>query len=72
MITINDLAKMIIDISGKNIDIRHIDGPLGVMGRNSDNKLIQEKLGWFPSSKLIDGITITYNWIKEQVRKKNF
>ncbi len=46
MITINDLAKLAIDISGKNIIIKNIDGPTGVRGRNSDNKLIQDKLGW--------------------------
>jgi len=63
MITINDLVKIIIEISGKNITIKNIEGPLGVRGRNSDNNLIHEKLGWKPSTKLIDGIKKTYEWI---------
>ena len=72
MISINDLAKMIINISGKNIKINNIDGPQGVRGRNSDNKLYREKLGWEPSQPLKVGIEKTYNWIKEQVElKKN-
>lgn len=66
MITINDLAKMIIGISGKNLKIKNIDGPVGVMGRNSDNRLIQEKLGWRPTQPLIEGITKLYKWINNQ------
>lgn len=68
MISINDFAKLIISIENKDITIKNIDGPLGVAGRNSDNTLIQEKLGWSPSRPLIEGITKTYEWIKEQVR----
>jgi len=49
--------------------VNHIDGPLGVRGRNSDNKLIREKLGWAPSMKLEDGMRLTYAWIKEQAEK---
>ena len=71
MVTINDLAQVIIKISGKKIKIKHIDGPLGVRGRNSDNKLIYEKIGWKPSSKLKDGIKVTYQWVKEQVEKQS-
>lgn len=67
MVTINDLAKMIIDISGKKLEIKHIPGPIGVMGRNSDNKLIKEVLGWEPQSKLKDGIQKLYTWINKQV-----
>lgn len=67
MVTINQLAEMIIGISGKKISIKHIDGPLGVRGRNSDNRLIEERLGWRPSKPLIDGIRTTYEWINEQV-----
>jgi len=67
MISINDFAKMIIKISGKQIIINNIPGPEGVRGRNSDNKLIFEKLGWKPNLPLIDGIRKTYNWIKKQV-----
>jgi len=67
MISINDLANMIIKISGKEIKINNIEGPVGVMGRNSDNKLIKEKLNWEPSMKLEDGIKLTYNWINKQI-----
>lgn len=67
MVSINDFAKMIITISGKNILINNIDGPVGVNGRNSDNNLIGEKLGWKPSLSLIDGLTKTYHWIEEQI-----
>ena len=64
MISINDFAKMIIDISGKNIAIKNIQGPLGVRGRNSDNTLIREKLRWEPKHALKNGITQTYQWIE--------
>jgi len=67
MIAINDLAKMAIDISGKNITIKNISGPTGVRGRNSDNKLIQEKLGWAPNYPLINGMSKTFEWINKQV-----
>jgi nucleoside-diphosphate-sugar epimerase len=69
MVTINQLAQHAIDISGKNITIKNIDGPTGVRGRNSDNKLIQEKLGWSPNYPLYDGLTETFNWINKQVNK---
>ena len=67
MVTINALAGMAMDIAGKKITIKHIDGPLGVRGRNSDNKLIGEKLGWKPSLSLRHGMERTYNWISGQV-----
>ena len=70
MIAINDLAKMAIDISGKNITIKNIPGPTGVRGRNSDNKLIQEKLGWAPNYPLMSGLIETFNWINKQVNKQ--
>ncbi len=66
MISINNLAKMVIKISGKNLSIKNINGPLGVRGRKSDNTLIKNQLGWAPSAKLEDGIRKTYNWIKSQ------
>ena len=69
MVTINQLAQYAIDISGKNITIKNIDGPTGVRGRNSDNKLIQEKLGWSPNYPLYNGLTETFNWINKQVNK---
>ena len=69
MVTINQLVKLVSDISGRDININHINGPLGVRGRNSDNTLIKEKLQWAPSQPLVDGLTITYNWIQSQMRK---
>jgi nucleoside-diphosphate-sugar epimerase len=70
MISINDFAKLIAEISGKNITIKNISGPEGVRGRNSDNTLIQEKLGWSPSHSLKEGITKTFHWIAEQSAKE--
>ena len=67
MVTINRLAEMIIAISGKSLTVRHIPGPLGVRGRNSDNRLIREKLGWAPSATLQAGLEATYAWIAQQV-----
>jgi len=67
MISINDLAKMVISISNKNIKIENIDGPQGVRGRNSDNNLIFEALSWKPTEPLLKGIKNTYNWISQQV-----
>lgn len=69
MVSINELAEMAMEIAGKKLTIKHIDGPLGVRGRNSDNTLIKEKLGWAPDMPLKDGLSITYQWIKEQVEK---
>lgn len=69
MVTINALAKMAMEIAGKTLRVRHIPGPLGVRGRNSDNKLIHEKLGWKPSRPLRDGMVRTYQWIEQQVRQ---
>ena len=69
MVTINKLAEMAMKIAGKKLTINHIPGPLGVRGRNSDNKLIKEKLGWSPSESLLDGLKKTYKWIEEQVEK---
>jgi GDP-D-mannose 3',5'-epimerase len=68
MVTINGLAEMAMGIAGKKLQIKHIPGPLGVRGRNSDNRLIQEKLGWRPSSPLIQGMKITFDWINNQVQ----
>jgi len=69
MVTINELANMVITISGKKLTIKHIPGPLGVRGRNSDNTLIMEKLGWKPNYPLIKGLEKTYTWISNQVKK---
>ena len=66
MVSINQLALMVAEIAGKRIELRHIPGPLGVRGRNSDNKLIAEKLGWAPSQSLRSGLEKTYAWIERQ------
>jgi len=70
MVTINQLAEMIIKISGKKLLVNHITGPLGVRGRCSDNALIQEKLDWQPNYSLMKGLEHTYKWIHKQVHKK--
>jgi nucleoside-diphosphate-sugar epimerase len=67
MVTINQMAEMIMQIAGKKLTVKHIPGPLGVRGRNSDNKLIREKLGWEPNVRLADGLAKTYSWIKSQI-----
>jgi nucleoside-diphosphate-sugar epimerase len=69
MISINGLAQLIMNIAGKKLTIKHVDGPLGVRGRNSDNKLIKEKLGWAPSLSLSKGLSITYQWILSETKK---
>jgi len=69
MVTINQLAEMIMDIAQKDQKIDHIPGPLGVRGRNSDNALFQEKLGWAPTEPLRAGLERTYAWISEQVKQ---
>jgi nucleoside-diphosphate-sugar epimerase len=68
MVTINQLAQMIMTVADKKVRIKHIPGPLGVRGRNSDNRLIQQKLGWAPSRPLLEGLANTYQWIEQQVR----
>ena len=70
MVSINQLAEMIISISGKRLTINHIPGPLGVMGRNSDNGFIKEKLGWAPNYSLQAGLKKTYAWIADEVNKQ--
>jgi len=64
MVTINQLAQMAIDISGKDIKIKNIDGPQGVMGRNSNNEVIERELGWKPKFKLKEGMERTFKWIE--------
>jgi GDP-D-mannose 3',5'-epimerase len=66
-ITIDGLLLMTARIAGKTVHPHHISGPVGVQGRNSDNTLIKEKLGWAPSDPLADGLNETYEWISEQV-----
>jgi nucleoside-diphosphate-sugar epimerase len=67
MVTINQLVEMVAGLSGREISINHVDGPTGVRGRNSDNHLIREKLGWAPSQSLRDGLGVTYAWITQQI-----
>lgn len=68
-VTINQLAEIVQDIAGKKLKINHIPGPQGVRGRNSDNKLIREKLGWEPSQSLRAGLEKTYEWIRQQTKE---
>lgn len=70
MVSINDLAVMVMQVAGKRVTLRHVSGPLGVRGRMSDNTLIGEVLGWTPSMHLLDGIARTYPWIAQQVAAK--
>jgi len=69
MVTINHLAYLVMDLAGKNLTLRHIPGALGVRGRNSDNRLIDQKLGWRPSRPLREGLEKTYSWIQQQIAK---
>ena len=71
MVSIDELTKMAIGISGKKLGIKHVSGPVGVRGRNSDNRLIRKKLGWEPKQSLEVGLERTYKWIEEQVYLKN-
>ena len=69
MVTINELVDTAARVAGKDVRKIHIDGPLGVRGRNSNNDLIREKLGWDYSQTLEEGIRKTYNWIVDQIEK---
>lgn len=70
MISINDLVLLIAKLHNKNVSIRNIDGPMGVMGRNSHNKLIQETINWSPGEDLETGLINTYKWILQQINSK--
>jgi nucleoside-diphosphate-sugar epimerase len=70
MVTINQLTQMIIKLSGKKIKVKHIEGPQGVRGRNSHNRLIRIKLKWSPKKPLSVGVKKTYLWIEDQIKKK--
>jgi nucleoside-diphosphate-sugar epimerase len=69
MISINNLALLVAQIANKDITIKNIPGPMGVMGRNSHNKLIKETIGWAPGDKLEYGLEKTYAWISDQLQK---
>jgi GDP-D-mannose 3',5'-epimerase len=71
MVTINHLAELTMKIAGKKLTMNHIAGPLGVRGRNSDNRLIHEKLGWKPCLRLEDGLRKTYAWIYQQIQSSH-
>jgi nucleoside-diphosphate-sugar epimerase len=70
MVTINQLVETAARVAGKEVKKNHIDGPLGVRGRNSNNDLIRKELGWDYSQSLEEGIRKTYNWIKGQIELK--
>jgi GDP-D-mannose 3',5'-epimerase len=67
MVTINQLAQVAMDVAGKRIEIKHVEGPVGVRARSSDNRLIESELGWKPVRSLREGMVPTYRWIEEQV-----
>src|SRR5680860_1062041 len=69
MVSINELARIVVEIAGKSdISLKHVDGPQGVRGRNSDNSLLREVLGWEPATVLEDGLALTYRWIDKQLQ----
>jgi GDP-D-mannose 3',5'-epimerase len=70
MVTINELASIVAKIAGIEITVKHIDGPMGVRGRNSDNTRVREVLNWEPQLTLEQGLALTYQWIEQQVAKK--
>jgi nucleoside-diphosphate-sugar epimerase len=67
-ISIKDFTQMIIDISGKSLEIEYVDGAIGVSSRNSDNTKAEKELGFTPKISLKDGMVRTYQWIEEQVK----
>ncbi|ABF39898.1 NAD-dependent epimerase/dehydratase [Candidatus Koribacter versatilis Ellin345] len=70
MVSINELADLVADIAGIRVNKRHVSGPMGVRGRNSDNTLLRQVLGWTPVISLEDGLRRTYRWIEAQVAAK--
>jgi nucleoside-diphosphate-sugar epimerase len=67
LVSINELAEMIARIAGKRLSLEHVAGPQGVRGRNSDNSLLRQVLGWEPQTSLEDGLAATYRWIAAQL-----
>ena len=67
MVSINQLAHLVMDVADKKLSLHHVPGPLGVRGRNSDNRLIAQKLGWSPSRPVREGLEKTYSWIQRQI-----
>jgi len=70
MVTINQLVETAAKVAGKKVNSNHIDGPLGVRGRNSNNDVVRRELGWDYSQSLEEGISKTYDWIVEQINAK--
>lgn len=70
MVKINDLAILAMDVDKKYVEINHIDGPIGVRGRNSNNDLIRQVLNWEPKYKLRQGIELTYTWIRNRIARE--
>jgi len=70
MVTIDELVDTAAKVSGKKVTIKHIDGPLGVRGRNSNNDVVRRELGWDYSQTLEEGIFKTYHWIDSQIAVK--
>ena len=70
MISINELVDIVAGIAGVSVDKRHIEGPMGVRGRNSDNTLMRDTLGWEPEISLEEGLARTYTWIEAQVAEQ--
>lgn len=70
MISVDELARLVMRVAGKELRLDHVPGPLGVRGRNSDNRLIRDRLGWAPTRPLAEGMASTYRWIETQVRRQ--
>jgi GDP-D-mannose 3',5'-epimerase len=70
MVSINQLAQMVMDIAGKTLSLHHIAGPQGVRGRCSHNLLVRKTLGWTPKYTLKEGLSETYTWINRQVAER--
>ena len=71
MVSINELVAIVSGVAGKTVHVRHVEGPMGVRGRNSDNSLCRQVLGWEPQTRLAQGLAPTYAWISEQVARKS-
>mmetsp|Transcript_21564 Transcript_21564/g.36732 ORF Transcript_21564/g.36732 Transcript_21564/m.36732 type:complete len:412 (-) Transcript_21564:554-1789(-) len=70
MVSMNEMADMVMSLEDKKLSVKHIPGPEGVRGRNSENSLILQKLGWQPTISLKDGLKLTYFWIKSQLEEE--
>ena len=66
-ISINYLTQLVADVAGKKIILKHVQGPIGGQARNSDNTLMEDRLGWKPVTTLREGLAVTYRWVSEQL-----